>query len=140
MPAFAIQTEDGELVRAWVRSVEEKLEGNELIRLYFQGRIRSLGGGVYVISLQHLIPRFIINAVAFIMAAIATVVYHVGFPTVGSVGYVVALCLALLWNALWSPVAYRLFMRLGARRYTGEWVSIKDATTAVMERVADGSV
>lgn len=140
MPAFAIQTEYSESVQAWMRSVTEKLEEHPLIRLYFGGRIRDLGGGVYVISLQLLIPRFIINAIAFIMAAIATIVYHLGFPTVGTAGYVIALALALVWNALWSPAAYRVFMRLGARRHTGQWVSIKDATKTVLERVADGTV
>lgn len=140
MPAFAIRTSTTKEARAWMKEVTERLEGNDLIRMYFRGRIKSLGDGLYVLSLHLIIPRFIPNAIAFLMAAVATIVYHAGLPKVGAAGYAMALLIAVVWNACWSAWFYRLLMRLGARKATGQWVRVSDATTDVLERVAHGTV
>lgn len=140
MPAFAIRTTKSPEVERWLLGVRERLEHNQMVRLYFRGQIRSLGEGLYAMSLELLIPRLYLNVVALVLVALASLAWLFGWVGVSLAAYALGLALGLAWNLCFSPWFYRLVMRVSARKVTGRWVSVKDATAELLEKVAYGTV
>lgn len=139
MPAFAIRTTESLVVADWLRLVGERLQGESFLNMYFRGAVRMLEAGVYVIDVQPVLPRLIVNMWAFFLSVGGCLAWYAGWATVSYIAISTAFFIAVCWNSAWSPGAYKLAIKVQVRRLTGEWHLVEDYTADVLGRLARGT-
>lgn len=140
MVVFAIRTKERPEVAAYLCGVDEKLQRTDYILSPLRGRVRGLHFGLYVVDVEPVYPRFLVNAMMLFTMGGAFISYLLGFTTLAAVVFCGSLLVALLWNALFSAAFYQAVIMLQLRRATKEWVLVRRADSVVLRKVAYGKV
>lgn len=140
MPTFAFHTTGDVRVRDWLKKVALRLETSDFLQRPFLGGIRSLGKGVYVMDIRPAYPRYVLNVILVFWFASAIALWIVGFPRLAFWLYLVGGALAVVVNAFWSELLYRMLIWYNVYRITRVWHRVRRADTQVLRGVVYGKV
>jgi len=136
---YAVQTIDDPRVRAWFRTVGERLRTKKGIMI--GGTTRHLGSGVFLVSVETVVDMtgFLLGPLMLILSGMAAwVLWESAALSNWLVGLGVAG--ASLVYLLVTPGLHRLLMRATLRKVVGHRVMVKPATEAVLWGLAHGKV
>jgi hypothetical protein len=138
MVVFAFKTTDEAEVEYWSWGVDKRLRSPDFFLRPLRGGLKRVDDGLFVMEVEPVYPRFLVNAMALMMAASAFFAWMVGLEVVAIVAFSLALLVGAVWNGLFLPFFYQIVVWVMVRRLTGSWHRVSRADSFVLREVLYG--
>ncbi len=132
MPSFAVRLPESSVVKEWLLTIDTRLSGVDVINLFFRGRNRYLGKGIWVWDITPVFPRVVLQVFGLCLAISGFLCWLATWDVVAFLAWGLALVIVLVGRAVHQGWLYRLVLSLQCSRLLGRWVWAADATSEVI--------